>query len=168
MLRGASWHNYDRGNLLSSYRIHNVPGYRVSTYGFRCVLAPSASTPDGACHRHEGRAVCEHAGNEIRARANRERAKCRAAGALQRVGHTGAGLRGLCGREEGGRFLDETAEGRRASDSSPLSWTAALTWTSASTFPRTSPVRLAPFLGPRSPHTSERAPLLADAHSFAL
>ena len=44
---------------------------------------------------HEGRAVCEYAGDEIRAGAGGHRAT----GALQRVGHAGAGLRGLCGCE---------------------------------------------------------------------
>jgi len=41
VLRGASWHYSDRGNLLSSYRNLNVPGHRYHGYGFRCVLAPT-------------------------------------------------------------------------------------------------------------------------------
>jgi hypothetical protein len=44
--------------------------------------------------RGEGQAVCEHAGDEVRAGADCERADCGAAGALRRVGRAGAGLRG--------------------------------------------------------------------------
>jgi len=41
VLRGASWNNNDRGNLLSSYRNHGTPATRSSTLGFRCVLGVS-------------------------------------------------------------------------------------------------------------------------------
>ncbi len=42
VLRGASWEIWDHGFLRSSYRTHNAPGFRSFSYGFRCVLAPSA------------------------------------------------------------------------------------------------------------------------------
>ena len=42
VLRSASWANYDRDFLLSSHRYHLAPGYRLSNYGFRCVLDMSA------------------------------------------------------------------------------------------------------------------------------
>jgi formylglycine-generating enzyme required for sulfatase activity len=41
VLRGASWVRNDRGNLLLSYRAHNVPGVRNYNYGFRCVVGVS-------------------------------------------------------------------------------------------------------------------------------
>ncbi len=41
VLRGGSWNNNDRGNLLSSNRNHNVPGNRNNNNGFRCVLVVS-------------------------------------------------------------------------------------------------------------------------------
>jgi hypothetical protein len=44
VLRGASWHDRDRTNLLSSYRKHLAPTYRGNYYGhgFRCVVGASA------------------------------------------------------------------------------------------------------------------------------
>ena len=42
VLRGASWNNNDRGNLLLSNRNHNTPASRISIYGFRCVVGVSA------------------------------------------------------------------------------------------------------------------------------
>jgi serine/threonine protein kinase/formylglycine-generating enzyme required for sulfatase activity len=44
VLRGASWHEVDRDRLLSSARLHGSSGYRNYINGFRCVLAPAAST----------------------------------------------------------------------------------------------------------------------------
>jgi len=41
VLRGASWWVTDRRHLLSSARVHPVPGSRCGDYGFRCVLAPA-------------------------------------------------------------------------------------------------------------------------------
>lgn len=41
VLRGGSWHNVDRGNLLSSSRSLNLLGSRFNNYGFRCVLVVS-------------------------------------------------------------------------------------------------------------------------------
>ena len=38
VLRGGSWDNYDRGFLLSSYRIHSPPDNRNSHFGFRVVV----------------------------------------------------------------------------------------------------------------------------------
>ena len=38
VLRGGSFGNYDRGYLLSSYRLHPTPGNRPNIYGFRCVM----------------------------------------------------------------------------------------------------------------------------------
>ncbi len=38
VLRGASFHNNDRGSLLSSARPHHTPGYRPNHHGFRCVM----------------------------------------------------------------------------------------------------------------------------------
>ena len=38
VMRGASWHDADPGDLLSSYRYYDQPGYRYDRYGFRCVL----------------------------------------------------------------------------------------------------------------------------------
>lgn len=47
VLRGASWYNHDRGDLLSSYRRHIPSDNRgFSLGGFRCVLAESS--PDQA------------------------------------------------------------------------------------------------------------------------
>jgi len=49
VLRGASWNNDDRGNLLSSNRNHNTPANRNNNNGFRCVVgvsAPKAAMPD--------------------------------------------------------------------------------------------------------------------------
>jgi formylglycine-generating enzyme required for sulfatase activity len=43
--RGASCLLSDRTVLLSSYRVHNVPGYRSNHVGFRCVLAPATTQP---------------------------------------------------------------------------------------------------------------------------
>jgi len=55
VLRGSSWSNYGRYNLLSSGRIRNPPTNRLNNYGFRCVLAPAVSvppaTPDQAADR---------------------------------------------------------------------------------------------------------------------
>jgi hypothetical protein len=45
VLRGASWDLNSRGYLLSSHRAHNPPVARNDLNGFRCVLAPAASTP---------------------------------------------------------------------------------------------------------------------------
>jgi hypothetical protein len=42
VLRGASWHDYDHGRLLSSNRGHGVPGSRGNIGGFRCVVGVSA------------------------------------------------------------------------------------------------------------------------------
>jgi hypothetical protein len=39
VLRGASWHDCDRGHLLSSVRGHYVPTLRYDHYGIRCVLS---------------------------------------------------------------------------------------------------------------------------------
>ncbi|MEO6740507.1 MAG: SUMF1/EgtB/PvdO family nonheme iron enzyme [Chthoniobacteraceae bacterium] len=41
VLRGASWQNNDKANLLSSFRTHHAPIYRNDSTGFRCVLAGS-------------------------------------------------------------------------------------------------------------------------------
>ena len=38
VLRGASWRNDDRDDLLSSYRCGSTPGSRYYYFGFRCVL----------------------------------------------------------------------------------------------------------------------------------
>ena len=46
-LRGASWNLGVRSQLLSSYRLHDKVG-RLNLSGFRCVLAPAASTPPAA------------------------------------------------------------------------------------------------------------------------
>jgi retron-type reverse transcriptase len=49
VLRGGSWNNSDRGNLLSSNRNHNTPANRNNNNGFRCVVgasAPKAAKPD--------------------------------------------------------------------------------------------------------------------------
>jgi hypothetical protein len=43
VLRGGSWNNNDRDNLLSSYRNNNDPGNRNNNNGFRCVLVVSGS-----------------------------------------------------------------------------------------------------------------------------
>jgi formylglycine-generating enzyme required for sulfatase activity/serine/threonine protein kinase len=45
VLRGVSWPYYDRGTLLSSYRIRGVPGGRFNGNGFRCVLARDSFAP---------------------------------------------------------------------------------------------------------------------------
>jgi len=45
VLRGAAWSHFDRKFLLSSFRDHDVPGYRNYNRGFRCVLAPASSSP---------------------------------------------------------------------------------------------------------------------------
>jgi hypothetical protein len=45
VLRGASWNNNDRGNLLSSNRNHNEPANRNNNNGFRCVVGVSARKP---------------------------------------------------------------------------------------------------------------------------
>ena len=37
VLRGGSWHNNDRTNLLSSHRDHNLPGNRNNN-GCHCVV----------------------------------------------------------------------------------------------------------------------------------
>ncbi len=47
VLRGASWNNHDRGNLLSSNRNHNAPTNRNNNNGFRVVVA-GASAPKTA------------------------------------------------------------------------------------------------------------------------
>ena len=42
VLRGASWNNDDRTQVLSSYRYHNVPAHRLNdNHGIRCVLGVS-------------------------------------------------------------------------------------------------------------------------------
>jgi len=38
VMRGASWHDGDPGDMLSSYRYYDQPNYRYDRYGFRCVL----------------------------------------------------------------------------------------------------------------------------------
>jgi hypothetical protein len=43
VLRGGSWNNNDRANLLSSNRNHNTPGNRNNS-GFRVVVVVSASS----------------------------------------------------------------------------------------------------------------------------
>jgi formylglycine-generating enzyme required for sulfatase activity len=43
VLRGASWHENDRSDLLASSRLYFAPGYRYYVHGFRCVLAPVAA-----------------------------------------------------------------------------------------------------------------------------
>ncbi len=45
VLRGCSWFNHERGNLLSSYRLHHTPARRHVSNGFRCVLVVSSSAP---------------------------------------------------------------------------------------------------------------------------
>jgi formylglycine-generating enzyme required for sulfatase activity len=45
VLRGASWHESDRTDLLSSSRLYFAPGYRFYVQGFRCVLAPVPAPP---------------------------------------------------------------------------------------------------------------------------
>ena len=44
VLRGASWHDADPGDLLSSYRYYDQPSYRYDRYGFRCVLVNEPPT----------------------------------------------------------------------------------------------------------------------------
>ena len=49
VLRGASWNNSNRENLLSSNRNHNAPTNRNNNNGFRCVVgvsAPKAAMPE--------------------------------------------------------------------------------------------------------------------------
>jgi formylglycine-generating enzyme required for sulfatase activity len=41
VLRGGSWNNNERGNLLSSNRNRNTPTNRSINHGFRCVLVVS-------------------------------------------------------------------------------------------------------------------------------
>ena len=41
VLRGGSWNNNERTNLLSSNRNHNIPGNRNNNNGFRLVLVVS-------------------------------------------------------------------------------------------------------------------------------
>ncbi|MEZ5386825.1 MAG: SUMF1/EgtB/PvdO family nonheme iron enzyme [Prosthecobacter sp.] len=41
VLRGGSWHNGGRGYLLSSHRVHRIPGHRYDSHGFRVVLVVS-------------------------------------------------------------------------------------------------------------------------------
>ncbi|MFC5456954.1 formylglycine-generating enzyme family protein [Prosthecobacter fluviatilis] len=45
-LRGASWHDNNRGFLLSSYRLHGPPGGRHGDHGFRCVVVPPRGLKD--------------------------------------------------------------------------------------------------------------------------
>jgi formylglycine-generating enzyme required for sulfatase activity len=45
VLRGASWDSFDRNYLRSSFRHLWVPGFRGTSVGFRCVLAPATSAP---------------------------------------------------------------------------------------------------------------------------
>jgi formylglycine-generating enzyme required for sulfatase activity len=45
VLRGASWHDADRGLLRSAIRLQGTPGYRNYVNGFRCVLAAAVPTP---------------------------------------------------------------------------------------------------------------------------
>ena len=48
VLRGGSWNNNDRGNLLSSNRNHNTPGNRNNNNGFRCVMVPGSAPKPAA------------------------------------------------------------------------------------------------------------------------
>ncbi|MEI8064284.1 MAG: bifunctional serine/threonine-protein kinase/formylglycine-generating enzyme family protein [Verrucomicrobiota bacterium] len=51
VMRGASWHDSDPGDMLSSYRYYDQPGYRYDRYGFRCVLVsepPIVARPGGS------------------------------------------------------------------------------------------------------------------------
>ena len=43
MLRGASWNNNDRDNLLSSNRNNDQPGNRNDNIGFRCVVGANGA-----------------------------------------------------------------------------------------------------------------------------
>jgi formylglycine-generating enzyme required for sulfatase activity len=43
VLRGASWYNGRRGNLLASFRDGGIPGGRLDGLGFRCVVAAESS-----------------------------------------------------------------------------------------------------------------------------
>lgn len=43
VLRGGSWDNDERENLLSSYRNHHIPGYRNLDIGFRVVISLSSA-----------------------------------------------------------------------------------------------------------------------------
>jgi hypothetical protein len=43
VLRGGSWNNNERGNLLSSNRNHNTPTNRNNNNGFRCVVVGPSS-----------------------------------------------------------------------------------------------------------------------------
>jgi serine/threonine-protein kinase len=45
VLRGASWSPSDRACLFSSYRNNLDPAESFDTHGFRCALAPAASSP---------------------------------------------------------------------------------------------------------------------------
>lgn len=44
VLRGGSWNNDNRDNLLSSNRNNNTPTNRNNNIGFRCVLAVGGSS----------------------------------------------------------------------------------------------------------------------------
>jgi hypothetical protein len=48
VLRGGSWNNNDRGNLLSSNRNHNTPGNRNNNNGFRVVVVPGSAPKPAA------------------------------------------------------------------------------------------------------------------------
>ena len=54
VLRGGSWNNNERGNLLSSNRNHNTPTNRNNNNGFRCVLVVSG----GKARQPAGRVRC--------------------------------------------------------------------------------------------------------------
>jgi hypothetical protein len=43
VLRGASWSDNDRANLLASYRHRSVPDLRIDVIGFRCVVGAESS-----------------------------------------------------------------------------------------------------------------------------
>jgi formylglycine-generating enzyme len=43
VLRGASWDEDERDNLLASYRLIFIPAYRYDDIGFRCVVAAESS-----------------------------------------------------------------------------------------------------------------------------
>lgn len=51
VLRGASWHNYNRESMLSSYRGHRTPDGRSGNGGFRIVLEIAAGSPPSAAGR---------------------------------------------------------------------------------------------------------------------
>jgi hypothetical protein len=48
VMRGGSWYDYDRSNLLSSSRPRNAPGRRRVNHGFRCVVVPGSASKSAA------------------------------------------------------------------------------------------------------------------------